>query len=389
MSSAETPGIVPRNEDDLRLAGVVHDVNQMLTVIVGRAAFLQGNHTDEELRNGLDSILTAAGDAAVILKRWKSSSPIAGESGDLRTRVDEALAAILPPGQSSWYATPVEGAWHAVNRIPSGFGAAVPAAEVREVLQNLLLNALAAMPSGGGIEVTGETVDEGSPADRIRLQVADTGPGVDATAREDIFNAGYSTSGSSSRGVGLAACRQLLARHGAHLELAPPESGSGAVFRLDLPGGGTAGQALAEARVDDGPLALTILVVDDEPAVRDVFGDVLRSWDCVVDTAADAATARDLFAAGRYQVALVDLGLPGETGLELAQGLRDTDPALAIILTTGLDRERDLTGAVGPAVDFTLVKPLDLDDLRRTLGLAAALTADRGATGGQPGKEKK
>ena len=384
MSSQETPRPVSRSDEDLHRDGVVHDVNQMLSVIVGRAAFLRDHHSDEGLRRDLDSILRAARDAAAIMKRLTSSVPAAGVSGDLRDRVNEALAAIRPPDQSSWHGAAKPGAWHAVNRVPAHLVAAVPAAEVREVLQNLLQNALTAMPQGGGVTVTGEAGQR-----RIRLTVADTGPGLDMAARDRVFAAGYTTSGDGFRGVGLAACRQLLARHGAQLELMPSSAGPGAVFVLDLPRGETPARPEVFVDADDDLPPLTVLVVDDEPAVRELFGDVLRSWHCTIDGVADAVAARNIFAAGRYQAALVDWNLPGEAGPDLARWLRAQDPALAVILTTGLDRERELEGTVGSAVDFTLVKPLDLDDLRRILARAATLSAARGGGGGGDDQDKE
>lgn len=365
-----------RSDEELRRDGVVHDVNQMLSVIVGRAACLLDGQPDGPLRDGLDSILRASRDAALILKRLGAAAAPSGDSGDLRLRVDEALDAIRPPDQSDWSAEGVRGAWRAENLVPADLESAVPAMEVREVLQNLLVNALAVLPDGGRVVVDAET--EG---DRLRLRVADDGPGVAPADRENVFAAGFTGSGDSTRGVGLAAARQVLAAHGGRLSLPEPQPARGALFEMDLPRGtGASAAARAAPAALDGDLeALAVLVVEDEPAVRGLFADVLRGWRCRVALAPDAETARRDFEPGRHAVALVDWTLPGEQGLDLADWLRSRDPALAVILTTGMDRERELASVVGDRVDFTLVKPLDLDELKQTLAGAATLARARGA----------
>jgi len=359
--------------EDLRRDGVVHDVNQMLSVIVGRAGFLRERATDEDQRSDLAGIMQAARDAAVILRRL--SGPTPASSCCLRDCVVGALSVIQPPGAAGWVAPgPAEpGAWQADNRVAPELGAQVPASEVREVLGNLLLNALAAMPGGGGIRLTAEVA-----GDRVRLTVSDSGPGLPPDAAGRIFEAGYSTSGEDGRGVGLASSRQLLEDRGGRLDLVSADPGRGATFVLDLP----VGQPVPRTAAPETTVpALSVLVVDDEPTVAEMLGDVLGAWGCRVDLAADAAAAEELFVAGRYELALVDWNLPGRSGLDLAEQLREADPVVSIVLMTGLDRESELADAVGTDADDTLVKPLELDALRRVLLESADLVAARsGAT---------
>ena len=369
----------PARAEDLRRDGVVHDLNQMLSVIVGRAGFLRERATDEDQRSDLAGIVQAARDAAVILRRL--SGPTPPSSCLLRDCVDGALAVIQPPDGSGWVAPAEAGpaAWHADNRVAPEAGAGVPASEVREVLNTILLNALAAMPRGGGVTFTAEMA-----ADRVRLRVSDNGPGLPPDTAVRVFEAGYTTSGDSGRGVGLAACRQLLEDRGGRLEIVAGESDEGAAFVLDLPSGQPVPVTTAEAGTVP---ALSVLVVDDEPAVAEMLGDVLGAWGCRVELAADASAAEDLFAAGRYELALLDWNLPGRSGLDLAGRLREADPIVSIVLMTGLDRVSELAALAESGPDDTLVKPLELEGLRRVLAESAARVAAR--SGGTTDKEER
>jgi CheY-like chemotaxis protein len=346
----------------------------MLSVIIGRATLLRDRAAPAELGDDLDGIIQAAQNAAAILRRLQARDEAEAGGADLRVCVELALAVIRPPDGSAWRPAPGDpGSWYATVDVAADLETSVPACEVCEVLHNLLLNALAAMPQGGGVVIAAETA-----ADRLRLTVADTGPGLSPAARQRIFVPGYSTSGEAGRGVGLAACRQLLAERGGGLELAPARADGGAVFALDLPVGAVDPSAGPSADPATVPRGLAVLVVEDEPGVADMLADVLAAWGCRAVLAGDAAAVRADFTGARYDAALVDWNLPGESGRDLVAWMRSRDATLPIVLTTGLDREGELAGTVGTAVDFTLVKPLDLDDLRRILGAALDLAAQRG-----------
>ena len=103
----------------------------------------------------------------------------------------------------------------------------------------------------------------------------------------------------------------------------------------------------------------TILVVDDEPAVRDMLSDVLAELDCRVTAVRDAKSALERFVPGEFGLALVDQSLPGLSGLELAAKLRERDPCLAVGLITGWGQEELLASVDPDIVDMTATKPLE------------------------------
>ncbi len=359
---------------DLRTAGVMHDVNQMLMVIIGRAGYLRRYGSPETWAADLESIETAARDASAMLARLGGEGPGGVGAADLRQCVTAAAGVIRPPGSVPWLGprdSDVPGVWSLDNRVPDDLLAALPAVTVREVLNNLLLNALAVMPDGGRVTVRGE--ESGA---RVIMRVQDTGPGVAPDMVDRVFDRGGTTSDEASRGVGLASCRQLLQEHGAAITL-DAAAGEGACFVLDLP----EAKAVPTAARAVPVRGLTVLVVDDEPAVREMLVDVLAQTDCRVRTVGDGGSVRSEFTAGTYDVALLDNNLPDTSGAALASWLRERDPALPIVVMTGVDREGELARLDPRHVDATAVKPIDLDGLHALLAEAAALGVRRRADG--------
>lgn len=386
---AAVPTPVPDAEDPrasaLRAAGVAHDVNQMLAVISGRAELLLARAPEH--RAHLQAILLAAGDAAAMLQRLgePSAAAAAGAVVGAAAAIADAAVLVRPPS-GSWAEAGARGApgtWSLSVEAEDGLGAALPPSVLREALVNLLLNALGALPEGGRILITA-----GRHGGACRLRVADSGPGLPVADPEQVFAVGYSTSGRPGRGIGLAACRQLLAGHGARLDAAC-HGGPGAVFTIDAPFvAAPAGRPATVPAADPLPAGaggmpvasgLEVLVIDDEPAVREMLGDALAEFGCTVTCHRDGAGALAAGAPGTAALALVDRRLPGLDGVEVAARLRERQPALVVALMSGWDR--DVAPPPATLVDFTLRKPLALSGLRETLAQASALWDARAARG--------
>lgn len=384
MHPADEPLFPPRAagiDHDLELAGVVHDANQMLAVITGRAGLLL--RRAPEHREHLEAILLAAADAATMLRRiGGESAPAAGAPAAEVAAVVAEAALLAAPGERGWsHAGPARaaGAWCLETKLAPGAWVAVPAPALREVLVNLLANALAALAGGGRIVI--EATCHGP---ECRLTVADDGPGLPVADPEAVFAAGFTTSGRAGRGIGLASCRRLLAAHGATLTAAG-SGGPGAVFTIVAP---ACPPGAADPVVTAGPAAggstgaggLQVLVIDDEPAVREMLADVLAELGCGVTTHRDGAGALDAGAPGAAALALVDCRLPGLDGPAVAARLRERAPGLVVALMTGWDRDEDLP-APGSA-DFLVRKPLALAALQDLLAQADALRQERRAAAG-------
>jgi CheY-like chemotaxis protein len=342
---------------DLKVQAAVHDANQLLWVIQGQATLLERQATDRGVAAMAARITAAARDAALVLQ------PLLGRAAPLEpiplTECDvvQVLGSVW---QRSLDAAVAHGRVTDHLRLeappPPGPVVAVPDLVVARILANLLANAIEAMADGGSLKCR-----IAADGEDIELELQDDGPGLPAAVAADPFAATHGSEKDHGHGIGLAGCRQLAREYGGDLSVAAsPEPG--AAFRLRLPA------ALPRLRV---------LAVDDEPAVREMLGDVLGSEGHDVRLAANAEQARAMFAGTRFDVVLADLRLPGQSGLELAEELRRADATVGIILMTGWGADSALPTAGRQAVDYHAKKPLDVVNLQSLLRSAAGLTVRR------------
>jgi CheY-like chemotaxis protein len=231
--------------------------------------------------------------------------------------------------------------------------------QVEQVLMNLMLNARDAMPSGG--RVTLETLDvtitsehpiEGlTPGHYVALAVTDTGTGIPESARAHIFEPFFTTKDvGRGTGLGLATVDGIVRQSGGGIALKSTE-GRGSTFTVYLP---RATDSAAEATPAKAEFVRTehepclpdrevVLVVDDEDDVRKLLIDVLRIGSFRVIEARDGEQALKLAAAQSGPIALLvtDIVMPGLSGMELADALRERNPALKVLFMSGYaERER-------------------------------------------------
>jgi len=371
----------------LRQAGAVHDVNQMLAVIMGRAELLQQREVSDSRREDLGAIILAAGDAAAMLKRLQRGLPPPQGQGDQAAvnlrEAAQAVSLLIRPEKTRRWAQPEDDpgpqSWVFDLAVPADLFTSVPGQVVREVLSNLLVNALEVLPDGGIIRV-----DAGADQGRVVMTVTDNGSGLDKETAHRIFEPGFTSSNGEFRGIGLAGSRQLLKCYDGRLDLGP-DQGPGAQFQLDLPSvehtsGVPESGTSPPVGQDSRPVSFPVLVVDDEPAVRDMLSDVLTELECRVTAVPDAKSAIDRFVPGEFGLALLDQTLPGQSGLELAARLREKDSCLAVVLITGWGQEEVLASVDPAIVDMTATKPLEWTRIIELLDRGESLNRQRRET---------
>jgi PAS domain S-box-containing protein len=345
--------------------GVAHDFNNLLAVIQGYAEILREAAADPEQHEGLDQIGQAARQAAdltaqlLAFGRRQVSHPrvvdlngvVREADGMLRTLVPESidieteLTAGLPP-----------------VRIDPG--------QIHQALLNLAANARDAMPSGGRLTIRTDP----SPAG-VRLEVADTGEGMDRDTRERIFEPFFTTKRpGEGTGLGLASVYGIVEQCGATIDVAS-EPGRGARFVITFPASGE------PVRIGDpsggGPeraRGASVLVVEDEEGVRRLIGRQLAGAGFAVTLAGDGdrALARLDGAGTALDVLVTDVTMPRMSGAELAARLRERWPELRVLYISGYWPD-DLVAKIeaDPLADF-LAKPFSQQEL---LGKLDALLA--------------
>ncbi len=244
-------------------------------------------------------------------------------------------------------------------------------ARLMQVLTNLLNNAVKYTPPGGSIRVTAGR-DEGG----VRLSVVDSGIGISAEDLPHVFDTFYQAPDGRGQalgglGIGLMLVRRLVEMHGGRVEAHSEGPGRGSRFSVWLPA------AAPAARAAEGPFGasagdsnghMRVLVVDDNIDSADLLAMVVEQLGHDVRTAHDSAAAVAAFHQFRPDVALLDIGLPGRDGYDLAREFRqDAGGALSLVAITGWGQDEDRRRAREAGFDCHLVKPADPAVIRRLL----------------------
>ncbi|MGD8861370.1 MAG: response regulator [Myxococcales bacterium] len=350
--------------------GIAHDFNNMLTVISGNASLLRHKAPAPEL-DEIDQAVDSASRLTRQLLAFGRRAMLSPRPTDLGTVIDSAVSMLRRIiGDDVRVQVVVE---------PGLWPVRVDEAQVREMLLNLATNARDAMPGGGELKIgvrnlpdPGVTTQEGVRlAGRfVELSVADTGVGMDGDAQARAFEPFFTTKevGKGS-GLGLAMVYGGMNQNGGHVEIAS-RPGQGTRVRLlfprceEVPDRPEPRRRLGEQRGTG-----TILLVEDEAAVRQLCERVLRQRGYRVLATPDAAAARALFDAEPVAIdaLLTDVVMPGGSGFELAETLRERRPRLPVLFISGQpDRASPRDDLSGDGHDF-LAKPFTGAELQHAL----------------------
>src|SRR5438445_578948 len=350
-------------------SGMAHHLNNLFAVILGRLETLLVKVPDQEARRYLEIVQRAAQDGAEVVRRVQRFSRVQPVSRTVPVDLNQLAQEVLELTRPRWH----NEALLRQIRVDTALdlGAIRPVAgelaPLREVLMNLLLNGIDAMPGGGRLIfktwMTGPDV---------HCSVSDTGAGMSEEVRHRALDPFFTTNGPKSTGLGLSVTYGIVQRHNGKPET-ERTPGRGTTVTITLPAMGTTMPAPAASPALATPSQLRVLIVDDEPEVRSALADMLG---IAAHTAFQAAGGREALAwleAGQpVDLVLTDMGMPGMMGSEVARAIRGRWPHLRIGLMTGWDETEGLVADATSIVDFTLAKPFELKALTRAYVATAA-----------------
>jgi GAF domain-containing protein/ActR/RegA family two-component response regulator len=350
-------------------SGVAHDFNNLLASVLGRAQLLMRRVQDPRQLQWLRVIERSALDGAQTVRRLQEFTRIRRDQPMVPLDVTQLVRDALDITQSRWREEPVSRG--VVIEVRTELAPVPPilgdAAELREALTNLILNAVDAMPTGGTLGLVTTAGD-----DHVEIAVSDTGVGIPPAVREKIFDPFFTTKGPHGTGLGLSLTYGIVARHGGSVSV-DSEEGRGSTFRLSFPSAATVETPTpASVRADaTAPRTLRCLVVDDEEPVRTVLADVIESAGHHATMVGDGAEAIERFRAEAFDVVLTDLAMPRVSGWQVARVVKQVAPRVPVVLVTGFGVELTPEERRTHGVDHVLVKPLQIQEILDALAEVA------------------
>jgi signal transduction histidine kinase/DNA-binding response OmpR family regulator len=353
-------------------AGVAHDFNNALSVILGRVelavAQLQQPSPDlPRVRGDLQSVIRTVMHAAETVQRLQDYTRIrrepAPEPVDLNAVIRETVEAderraVAGEGRRR----PVEVVLD-LAEVPQICGNAF---ELGQVVQHLMSNAFDAMPEGGRLGI--RTAEQDGA---VLLEVRDTGSGMDEATRSKLFQPFFTTK-AGRQGLGMSVVYGVVTRHGGEIDV-ESRPGSGTTCRLRFPPLDTAEVPahVDPARRGDGAAAVRVLFVDDDDMVRETYAEALRLGGHDVVGTTSAERALELARERDFDVVITDLSMDAMDGLELATRLKRARPELPVILFSGFALDEDSRAHAG--IDRVLIKPCMIDELLTAVAGSAQL----------------
>jgi len=366
------------------LAGVAHELNNPLSVVLGQTALLREAAEGGPLAKRAEKIARAAERCARIVKNFLA---MAHQHPPERhpVRLNEVVEEVLELLAYQLRMDTVEVRLGLADGLPVLWA---DPHQLGQVAVNLITNAQQAMRGTPPPRRLTLTTRHDPGRGRITLEVADSGPGIPPEIQARIFEPFFTTKPpGEGTGVGLALCQGIVEAHGGSIGV-ESRPGQGAIFRIELPVVAPP-RVRPEAPHEDrllAPRGQAILVVDDEPEVADVLAEILAADGHRVEVAGDGAAALDTLQTGSYDLILSDLRMPQMDGPGLYRELARRRPDLLprVVFLTGDTLSPEIIAFLNETGAPSLAKPFALEEVRRVIQRAGREERGRRARVGGP-----
>ncbi|MBT5832712.1 MAG: response regulator [Candidatus Latescibacteria bacterium] len=352
-------------------AGISHNLNNMLTGILGPAQMVKDLMTNPSGQFYADTILKSAARARDLVERLHQA--VRGQKKNIQgpVQVNQVVLDAIQTTRPRWK-DEMESRGIVIEMLTQL--ETVPEIKanqtgLHDVLVNLIFNALDAMPDGGSITLATDVQDG-----HVMIRIRDTGEGMNEETQARVFEPFFTTKMNIGTGLGLFTVHGEIESWNGDIDV-KSTIGKGTTFTIQLP-------ALLALTIEPEPIQnkashvqkRSILIVDDEEVVRDIVVHELSKHHHVISDI-NGIDARETIAKQNFEIAFIDLGMPGMPGDTLAQQIKETNPTIATILMTGWILDED-DPRLEP-FDFNIQKPIETHDLHRIIALAAQLHETR------------
>ncbi|MBI3914532.1 MAG: response regulator [Chloroflexi bacterium] len=348
--------------------GATHSLNNAFAGVLGRAQLLAERVHEEDWRSELQEIQRTAAGGAQTVRRLQEFARTSREEKFAPTDLNQLLREAAEITRFYWRDQAESNG--VVIDVVKDFADVPPVlahpSELREVFIELILNAIEAMPRGGLI-----TLSTARKAGQLIVAVTDTGDGMPEALRRRVFDPFFTTKGAGHAGLGLSVAARVIGQHNGAFEVAST-SGRGTTFTLALPLEAGGSEAPAKATLPPTQAA-NILIIDDEPTIRDVVAKFLAFRGHRVIVAGGGAEGVARFKENAFDLVVTDLGMPGMSGWDVAREIKKVKPKVLVVLMTGWSADLDSRKVKESGVDRVVHKPFQVDDVLDLIGEAVAL----------------
>ncbi len=356
--------------------GIAHDFNNLLTAILGNLSLASLASSEEapyykNIKDAEKASLRARELTQQLLTFSQGGSPVKGNV-DLKELVRESAEFVVRGSNVQLRFSMDEDLWMVT----------VDRGQIGQVVDNLVINAMQAMPDGGCIDIRlsncipdRNTLLPLGSSRYVKIVVKDYGTGIPRHRLNHIFDP-YFTTKETGTGLGLAICFSIISKHGGHITV-DSEPGTGSRFSVYLPAessrNSTAGETGKMSLSAVSAAGQRILVMDDEELVCSVVTGILEHFGFKADIAGDGAKALEMYRQAMeegkpYSLIIMDLTIPGGMGgQEAIKRLLQLDPSAKAIVSSGYSSHEVMANFADYGFAGVVVKPFKIDDLGRVL----------------------
>ncbi|MGB9629611.1 MAG: GAF domain-containing protein, partial [Thermodesulfobacteriota bacterium] len=354
-------------------SGVAHDFNNALAAILGNAQLMLITAKDEEMKESLRTIEKVAKDAAHTVRRLQEFTKKKTHQELFRLDVNQIIRDTIEITRPKWKdEAQARGLTIEVvsnlEEIPTVAG---NASDLREVITNMIFNAIEAMPEGGKIEI--RTFHQ---KQNVYIQISDTGIGMEEEVRKKIFEPFFTTKPFSNTGLGLSMSYGIIRRFGGEIEV-ESKVGLGTTFTISLPIELEGKEEKVSLETIQKGKEARILIIDDEETVRDALSKILSQVHHEVTLAHEGEEGIRLFRENKFDIVLTDLGMPGLSGWEVCREIKKLSPQTPVGMITGWGAQLSEEEIEEHHIDFLISKPFDFYQIIKVVNETMASRGDQ------------
>ena len=346
--------------------GIAHDFNNILTIILGNISLARFQLHDSEK---VSTRLEEAENATVRAKDLAQQLLTFARGGEPVKKIVEVAGLLKEACGFALHGSNVRGEFALAEDL---WPVEADEGQLSQVIQNLVLNAVQAMPEGGTVTISAENATTPQEGMRfVKISVADTGAGISEHHLQRIFDP-YFTTKQQGSGLGLATCFSIIRKHGGKIR-ATSVLGKGSTFHISLPASEQESVSKPLSRKAPSHGSGRVLIMDDEEDIRELTQAILEELGYTVESVENGTGAVDLYRKRKeegtpFSAVILDLTIPGGVGgKETIEQLLRIDPDIKAIVSSGYSTDPIMANYRDYGFRAVLVKPYRPQDISRVL----------------------